>query len=75
MQRLNVLALLFILLVLLLLVNSQKVQIHIFFVQTILPLGGIMAACVAFGVVLTLLFFSLGRSYKKLVARLKNIYR
>ena len=72
MQRLNALAITAVLLILLLLVNSQKVQIQIFFVNAFLPLGGIMAACIAIGVGLTFLFLSLGRSYKKLLHRVKK---
>lgn len=72
MQRLNALAILAILLILFLLVNSQKVQIQIFFFNAYLPLGGIMAVCIAIGVGLTFLFISLGRSYKKLLHRVKK---
>ena len=72
MQRLNILAVAGILLILLLLLNSQKVQIQIYFVQAYLPLGGIMAACIAVGVGLSVLFLSLGRSYKKLLHRVKK---
>ncbi len=72
MQRLNILALSAILLVLLLLVNGQKVQIQIFFIQTIMPLSVVMAVCVGIGIALTLLFLHLGRSFKKMVARIKK---
>jgi uncharacterized integral membrane protein len=70
--RLNVLAICAVLLILFLLLNGQKVQIQIFFVQAYLPLGGIMAACIAIGVGLTFLFLSLGRSYKKLIFKVKK---
>lgn len=71
-MRLNILAISAILLILLLLLNGQKVQIQIFFVNAFLPLGGIMAAFMAIGVGLTFLFLSLGRSYKKLLFKLKK---
>ncbi len=70
--RLNVLAISALLLILFLLLNGQKVQIQIFFINAHLPLGGIMAACIAIGVGLTFLFLSLGRSYKKLLHRVKK---
>lgn len=70
--RLNVLAITTILFILLLLLNSHKVQIQILFIQTHLPLGGIMATCIAIGVGLAFLFLSLGRSYKKILHRLKR---
>ncbi len=70
--RLNVLAIITVLFTLLLLLNSHKVQIQILFVQTHLPLGGIMATCIGIGVGLTFLFLSLGRSYKKILHRLKR---
>lgn len=70
--RLNILAISAILLILLLLLNGQKVQIQIFFVNAFLPLGGIMAAFMAIGVGLTFLFISLGRSYRKLLHRVKK---
>ncbi|MBN8222443.1 MAG: LapA family protein [Spirochaetes bacterium] len=72
MQRLNALAIAAVLIILLLLLNSHKVQIQIFFVNASLPLGGIMAACIALGVALSFLFLSLGRSYKKLLHRVKK---
>lgn len=70
--RLNVLAIATVLFILLFLLNSHKVQVQILFIQAHLPMGGIMATCVAIGVGLTFLFISLGRSYKKLVHRLKR---
>lgn len=70
--RLNALAITTILFILLLLVNGHKVQIQILFVQANLPLGGIMATCIAIGVALTFIFLSLGRSYKKILHRLKR---
>jgi uncharacterized integral membrane protein len=70
--RLNALALCAILLILLLLLNGHRVQVQIFFVAGYLPLGGIMAACFATGVGLTFLFLSLGRSYKKLLHKVKK---
>ena len=70
--RLNVLAITTILLVLLLLVNSQRVQFQFFFITTHVSLGGVMAFCIAIGVGLTFLFLSLGRSYKKLLHRVKK---
>jgi uncharacterized integral membrane protein len=71
--RLNALAITAVLLILLLLVNSHKVPVQIFFVTTNLPLGGVMAAFIAIGVGLTFLFLSLGRSYKKILHRLKKV--
>ena len=70
--RLNVLAVVTILFILLLLLNSHKVQIQILFIQAHLPLGGIMATCIGIGVGLTFLFLSLGRSYKRILHRLKR---
>ena len=70
--RLNALAITTILFILLLLLNGHKVQIQILFVQANLPLGGIMATCIAIGVALTFIFLSLGRSYKKILHRLKK---
>ncbi|MBS0618039.1 MAG: DUF1049 domain-containing protein [Spirochaetes bacterium] len=71
--RLNALAIAAILLVLFLLVNGQKVPVQIFFVSVYLPLGGVMAAFLAIGVGLTFLFLSLGRSYRKILLKLKKI--
>lgn len=73
--RLNALAITTILFILLLLLNGHKVQIQILFIQAHLPLGGIMATCIAIGVALTFLFLSLGRSYKKILHRLKRAVR
>lgn len=70
--RLHALAFSAILLILLLLVNNHRVQFQFFFVNTHVPLGGLMAACIAIGVGLTFLFLSLGRSYKKLVSKIKK---
>lgn len=70
--RLNVLALSAVLLILLLLVNNHRVQFQFYFVSTHVPLGGLMAACIAIGVGLTFLFLSLGRSYRKLIHRIKK---
>lgn len=70
--RLNVLALSAVLLILLLLVNSHRVPFQFYFVNTHVSLGGLMAACIAIGVGLTFLFLSLGRSYRKLIHRIKK---
>lgn len=71
--RLNALAIAAILLVLLLLVNGQKVPVQIFFVSVYLPLGGVLAAFLAIGVGLAFLFMSLGRSYKKLLLKFRKM--
>lgn len=70
--RLNVLAISAVVLILLLLLNGHKVQVQIFFVSASVSLGGVMAACIAIGAGLTFLFLSLGRSYKKLYAKIKR---
>lgn len=70
--RLNTLAISAIVLVLFLLLNSHRVQVHILFISAYLPLGGIMAFCMALGVAVTVLFLSLGRSYKKLLFKAKK---
>jgi uncharacterized integral membrane protein len=71
--RLNSLAIAAVVIVLLLLINSHRVPVQILFISTNLPLGGVMAACIGIGVVLTILFVSLGRSYKKLLLRVKKM--
>ena len=70
--RLNALAITTILFILVFLLNGHKVEIQILFIHARLPLGGIMATCIAIGVVLTFLFLSLGRSHKKILHRLKR---
>lgn len=70
--RLNALAIAAILLLLLLLVNSHRVQVQVFFITAFFPLGGVMAACIGVGVAITVLFLSLGRSYKKLLFKAKK---
>jgi uncharacterized integral membrane protein len=70
--RLNFLAIAAILLVLLLLVNSHRVPVQLFFVSANFPLGGVMAVFMGIGVGLTLVFLSLGRSYRKLLIRTKK---
>lgn len=71
-HRLNALAIAAVFLVLLLLVNSHRVPVQILFISANFPLGGIMAVCIAIGMGLTLLFLSLGKSYKKLVFKDKK---
>ncbi len=71
--RLNSLAIAAVVLVLLLLVNSHRVPVQILFISANFPLGGVMAACIAIGVALTILFLSLGRSYKKLIFKVKKL--
>jgi len=71
--RLNALAISAILVVLLFLVNGQRVPIQIYFVSTHASLGVIMAASVAAGVALTFLFLSLGRSYRKILSKIKKV--
>lgn len=70
--RLNTLAIVAVFLTLFLLLNSHRVPVQIFFIHSILPLGAVMAFCIALGIVLTMLFLSLGRSYKKLYLKLKK---
>lgn len=71
--RLNSLAIAAVVLVLLLMVNSHRVPVQILFISANFPLGGVMAACIAIGVALTILFLSLGRSYKKLLLKAKKL--
>lgn len=71
--RLNSLAIAAVVLVLLLLVNSHRVPVQILFISANFPLGGVMAACIGIGVGLTILFLSLGRSYKKLIFKAKKM--
>lgn len=71
--RLNSLAIAAVLLVLLLLVNSHRVPVQILFISANFPLGGVMAACIGIGAGLTILFLSLGRSYKRLIFKAKKL--
>ncbi len=71
--RLNALAITAVLLVLLLLVNSHRVPVQILFISANFPLGGVMAACIGIGIALTILFISLGRTYKKLIFKAKKL--
>jgi uncharacterized integral membrane protein len=67
--RLNTLAIAGILTILLLLINNHRVQVQIFFVSAMVPLGGIMSFCMASGVAMTLLFLSLAKSYTRLAKK------
>ncbi len=71
--RLNTLAIAGILIILLLLINNQRVQVQIFFVNTMLPLGAIMSFCMAVGVAVTFLFLSIARSYTRLAKKKLNL--
>ncbi|MCS6972447.1 MAG: LapA family protein [Turneriella sp.] len=65
--RLNILAIASVFLVLLFFLNNHRVPVQVLFISANFPLGGLMAFCVGVGVVLTLLFLSLGRSYRRLL--------
>lgn len=71
--RLNTLAIAAFVIVLLLLVNSHRVPVQIFFVSANVPLGGVMATCIGLGVALAIVFSSLARSYRKLLFRAKKL--
>lgn len=71
--RLNTLAIAGIMIILLLLINSHRVQVQIFFVSALIPLGVIMSFCMAAGVAMTILFLSLAKSYTRLAKKKLNL--